>query len=442
MNITDLYKIFLKHPNVCTDSRKPVENSIFFALKGENFNGNIYAINALEKCSYAVIDEKEFAIDDRFILVDDALIALQELSKYHREKLDLPILAITGTNGKTTTKELINTILNTQFKVVSTNGNLNNHIGVPITLLKMDKNTDIGVVEMGANHIGEIEQLCEIAKPNYGIITNIGKAHLEGFGSFEGVKKAKSELYKFLTVNNGLAFVNNDNEILEDLNPPARVIFYGLSRFNHCQGKLINSGLFLQFKWVSTEDMSFDDEKIDWDDKTRTIKTQIVGDYNFENALAAACIANHFGISELNIKKAVENYIPANNRSQLIKKQSNTIISDAYNANPTSMKIAIESFANMKFDNKIIILGDMLELGSKSIIEHTMISSLVASCKFKKVFLIGEIFFDLKPQYSEFNYFKNIDECISWVESNSINSSTILIKGSRKNGLEKLIEYL
>ncbi|RLD63491.1 MAG: UDP-N-acetylmuramoyl-tripeptide--D-alanyl-D-alanine ligase [Bacteroidetes bacterium] len=442
MNISDLYNIFLKYPNICTDSRKLIDNSIFFALKGENFDGNRYAIKALDRCKFAVVDEEEFAIDERFILVDDVLFTLQELAKYHREKLDLSIIAITGTNGKTTTKELINTILDTQFEVVATNGNFNNHIGVPITLLKMNKKTDIGVVEMGANHIGEIKELCEIAKPNYGIITNVGKAHLEGFGSFEGVKKAKSELYKFLSDNKGLAFINNDNEILEDLNPPSRVIFYGSTGFNHCQGKLLNSDLHLKFKWVSTEDMSFDDEKIDWNKKTREINTKIFGDYNFENALAAACVANHFGISELNIKKAIEDYIPINNRSQLIKKQSNTIILDAYNANPTSMKIAIEGFANKSFENKTIILGDMLELGSKSVIEHTMLLSLVASCKFDKVFLIGDNFFSFKEKYSKFNWFVNIDDFISSIKNNPIKSSTILIKGSRKNALEKLIEYL
>ncbi|MBE9468320.1 MAG: UDP-N-acetylmuramoyl-tripeptide--D-alanyl-D-alanine ligase [Bacteroidetes bacterium] len=442
MKISELYNIFLKHPYICTDSRKIIDKSIFFALKGDNFNGNRYAINALDKCNYAVVDEKEFAVDNRFILVENVLDTLQKLAKYHREQLDLPILAITGTNGKTTTKELINKILATQFNVVSTSGNLNNHIGVPITLLNMNKDTDIGVVEMGANHIGEIKELCEIAQPNYGVITNIGKAHLEGFGSLEGVKKAKSELYQFLIINKGLAFVNNDNEILEDLNPPARVIFYGSSGFNHCQGKLINSDLFLQFKWMSTEDMSFDDDIFDWNNNTRSIKTKIFGAFNFENALAAACIGNHFGISELNIKNAIENYIPSNKRSQLIKKQSNTIILDAYNANPTSMKEAINAFLKTKLENKIIILGDMLELGSKSDIEHSLITIFIEKMNFKKVFLIGECFYDLNTHYKGFNFFKNVEELIGFMNINPIKSSSILIKGSRKNGLEKLIEYL
>ncbi len=443
MNIEDLYKIFLNYPNICTDSRNAIDNSIFFALKGENFNGNRYALNALQNCRYAVVDEKEFAIDERFILIDNVLDTLQELAKYHREKLALPIIAITGSNGKTTTKELVKEILSKQFKVISTDENLNNHIGVPVTLLKMNSKTDIGVVEMGANHIGEIEKLCEIAQPNYGLITNIGKAHLEGFGTFEGVKKAKSELYKFLTDNDGLAFVNSDNEMLEDLNPPSRTIFYGTSEFTHCQGKNIESELFLQFKWVSTDNLSFDDINIDWDNKGRNVKTQFIGNYNFENVLSAVCVGNHFGISDINIKDAIENYVPSNNRSQLIKTQNNnTILLDAYNANPTSMEVAINSFSSLNVENKIFILGDMLELGSYSVIEHSVIISILSEMKLKKVFLIGENFFSLQTLSPDFNYFKDTDEFINWVKNNPIKSSTILIKGSRKNYLEKLIDYL
>ncbi len=442
MNIEELYKIFLKYPNICTDSRTAVKNSIFFALKGENFDGNRYALKALEQCDYAIVDDEKFLKDNRFILVDNVLDTLQELAKYHREKLDLPIIAITGTNGKTTTKELIKEILSKQFNVVSTNGNLNNHIGVPITLLKMKVNTDIGVVEMGANHPGEIKKLCDIAQPNYGLITNIGKAHLEGFGSFEGVKKAKSELYKFLSDNEGLAFVNYDNEILEDLKPPARTILYGSSGFTHCQGRKLDSELFLQFKWVSTENMSADDVTIDWNDKIRNIKTQIIGNYNFENALAATCIGNHFGITEINIKNAIENYIPSNNRSQFIKKQNNTIILDAYNANPSSMKIALSNFSSLKFENKIIILGDMLELGSQSEIEHSVIISLIKQMQFNNAFLIGNNFFNLKNIYPDFNYFNTTNDFIRWIKNNPIKNSTIFIKGSRKNGLEKIMDYL
>ena len=442
MNIEDLYKIFLNYPNICTDSRNAIDNSIFFALKGENFNGNRYTLDALQKCRYAVVDEKKFAIDERFILVDNVLDTLQELAKYHREKLALPIIAITGTNGKTTTKELVTKILGKQYKVVSTKGNLNNHIGVPITLLKMNSKTEIGVVEMGANHIREIEKLCKIAQPNYGLITNIGRAHLEGFKSFEGVKKAKSELYKFLSDNDGLAFINSDNEMLEDLNPPSQTIFYGTSKFTHCQGKNIESELFIQFKWVSTDNLFFDDINIDWDNKSRNIKTQLIGNYNFENVLSAVCIGNHFGISDINIKDAIENYVPSNNRSQLIKTQNNTILLDAYNANPSSMEVAIDDFSSLNVENKTFILGDMFELGNYSVVEHSVIISILSEMKLKKVFLIGEIFFSLQTLSPDFNYFKNTNEFINWIKNNPVKSSTIFIKGSRKNCLEKLIDYL
>ena len=306
--INKLYKLFLKYPFICTDSRKAVKNSLFFALKGKKFNGNQFALKALENgCSYAIVDDlpaermfirqagKKYALNNRFILVDNVLNTLQELAKYHRKKINIQIIAITGTNGKTTTKELINAVLQKKYKVYSTKGNLNNHIGVPLTLLSMTNETEIGIVEIGANHQGEINKLCEIAQPNYGLITNIGKAHLEGFGSYEGIKKAKAELYKYLSANKGSVFINSDNNILKNLIVAQEQICYGTSKFAHCQGKFISADPFLELKWVSTNTLPVDETKVSWDDKNKCIQSQLVGKYNFENVLAAICVGNYFG---------------------------------------------------------------------------------------------------------------------------------------------------
>lgn len=440
MNTSALYEIFLKYPHICTDSRKASEDSIFFALKGENNDGNQYAAQALQKCPYAVIDNPECVVNDHCILVEDALDTLQKLAAYHRKRLGVPILAITGTNGKTTTKELVARVLSKKYKVFYTQGNLNNHIGVPLSLLSIDKSHEFAVIEMGASHKGEIAALCKIAAPDFGIITNVGRAHLEGFGSFEGVKATKAELYKYLHDNDGMAFVNYDNEFLEDMNPPHNIIYYGTKNFTHCQGTLLESPLFLSFKWAPSDEVIADE--INANDECYTINTHLIGSYNFENALAAVSVGYNFDISACDIKAAIEEYVPQNSRSQMLKTdKGNTLILDNYNANPSSMEAALNNFAKIDMPNKVLILGDMLELGSAAQREHSVTLGQINKLGFKDVYLVGQAFSSLnapKPIHS----FSNADECCKYLETNSITNSTILIKGSHGMKMDKLVPYL
>lgn len=443
MNILELYDIFLKYPKICIDSRSAEENSIFFAIKGKNFNGNEFAEEALINCEYAIVDEKKYCKNKKCILVNDALNALHALAAYHRKRLGLPILAITGTNGKTTTKELIIAVMSKKYKVTGTKGNLNNHIGVPLTLLNMTKDDEFGIIEMGANHIGEIETLCKIVAPDFGIITNIGRAHLEGFGSIEGVAQTKAELYAYLRENNGVVFINDDNEMLEDLNPPSDIISYGKQGFTHCQGKLLESKVFLKLVWYATNILDEDVENVNWNDENRILETKLIGNYNFENALAAICVGNNFGVSDIDIKNAIETYEPKNNRSQLIKTEKNILISDSYNANPTSMRISIENFLDIDLENKVLILGDMLELGSANDREHGIILSLIENKPFDSILLIGENFYKYADETNDnLMFFENINEVLKHIKNNTIQNKNILIKGSRGIGLDKLIELL
>ncbi|MFA6924400.1 MAG: UDP-N-acetylmuramoyl-tripeptide--D-alanyl-D-alanine ligase [Bacteroidales bacterium] len=426
MEIKDLYSLYLDFPVICTDSRSIVGDSIFFALKGENFNGNKFTETALEKgCKYAVIDDSVYKKDERFILVDNTLKTLQELAKYHRKNIDIPVIGITGTNGKTTTKELINTILCKEYKVIATVGNFNNHIGVPLTILSVRDEHEIAIIEMGANHISEIADLCDIAQPDYGIITNIGKAHLEGFGSFENVVKAKTELYEFLKNNNGTVFVNADNTLLvaASENIPKKV-FYSKDT-GEFKGKLLGTEPLI-------------DILIEIENEKEEIKTKLIGEYNFENILAAAFIGNYFGVEIEKIKTAIEKYEPQNNRSQILKTENNLLILDAYNANPSSMKVALENFIKMKYENKIFIIGDMLELGKYSEEEHEKIISFLLENNVKNVFLIGNIFSKIN-KVPEFKTIENVDEALTWLKTNNIENSTIFIKGSRGIKLEKLV---
>lgn len=458
MDINKLYKLFLKYPFICTDSRKAVKNSLFFALKGKNFNGNQFALKALESgCSYAIVDEKKYSLNNRYLLVNDVLSTLQELAKYHRKKINIQIIAITGTNGKTTTKELINAVLQKKYKVYSTKGNLNNHIGVPLTLLSMTDETEIGIVEIGANHQGEINKLCEIVQPNYGLITNIGKAHLEGFGSYEGIKKAKAELYKYLSANKGSVFINSDNNILKNLIVAQEQICYGTSKFNNCQGKFISADPFLELKWASANTFPVDETKVSWDDKNKCIQSQLVGKYNFENVLAAICVGNYFGVNDKKLKEAIEHYKPQNNRSQLLKTKNNTLLLDAYNANPTNMEAAIDNFSLINAKNKLLILGDMLELGKVSEAEHYKIIELLKKKGFKNGYLIGKSFSKVSEEFSRdipdrispgargtdgIISFINVDVFINWLNIHKIKDSYILIKASRGVELEKIVDYL
>ncbi|MDQ6756927.1 MAG: UDP-N-acetylmuramoyl-tripeptide--D-alanyl-D-alanine ligase, partial [Bacteroidota bacterium] len=351
MEIEDLYKLYLQHPSIKTDTRKIKSGDIFFALKGENFNGNSFAKQALDAgAAYAVIDEEVNIADERLIRRDDVLLTLQQLAKHHREQFSIPFIAITGSNGKTTTKELVHAVLSSSYKTYTTEGNLNNHIGVPVTILKIKSDAEIAVIEMGANHQKEIEDYCSYVLPTHGLITNIGKAHLEGFGGIEGVRKGKGELFDFIRENNGTAFINcDDNYIKEKSAGIKNCITYGTTE-GSVIGIAISSTSFLEVEITRGADI-------------KTIKTQLVGEYNLPNILAAVAIGKYFNVPEQKIKAAIENYIPSNSRSQLIKKEGNTIIMDAYNANPASMKAAIENFANMAGANKILMLGAMMELG-------------------------------------------------------------------------------
>ena len=432
-----LYQIFLQHPIICTDSRVCQLDSLFFALKGENFNANSFAGTALEKgCAYAVVDEAEYAIDDRFILVDNVLESLQQLATYHRMQIGTGIIGITGTNGKTTTKELIAAVLKEKYKILFTQGNLNNHIGVPLTLLQLKAEHQLAIIEMGANHPGEIDQLCKIARPDYGIITNVGKAHLEGFGSLEGVMKTKAELYDFISTFGKLIFINSGNPLLvkmakdSGLNSPDDKHEYSLNEKDVTAeyfAEIIGCSPFLNLKW-----------KRKGTDFVET-ETNLIGSYNAENVLAAVTIGGYFGLTDEQIKKGLENYIPQNNRSQLTVTEHNKLVVDTYNANPTSMRAAVLNFVQMEVDRKTLILGDMLELGDQSDIEHQNIVDLLQQNNLKNVLLVGN---DFKKTRNSFHSFENVADLINYINENPIINNYILIKGSRGIKLEKILTSL
>ena len=429
-NIKELYSLYLKHPQICTDTRNIISGSIFFALKGGNFNANAFAVNALEKgCAYAVIDEEKYNTGN-CIIVDNVLQTLQQLAAYHRKQLTIPVIGITGTNGKTTTKELINKVLAEKFKIHSTQGNFNNHIGVPLTLLSIKKETEIAIVEMGASHPGEIGELCQISMPDFGIITNIGRAHLEGFINIEGVINTKKELYKAVQNINGKVFVNRDNSLLMNLSDGIDRITYGVSPESTCIGEITGSDPLLKIKWYCKSYGKHID-----------ISTNLVGAFNFENVLAAICIGDFFNVSPEDIKVALENYAPTNNRSQIIKTKQNTLIMDAYNANPTSMDASLKSFAMNSFEHKFAIVGDMLELGNDSLNEHKKIIELLKNLDFEKVILVGETFTSLRNSH-DFPVYTDVIEATKYITEMKPEGYNIFIKGSRGIKLEKLLEYL
>ena len=436
MEIKKLYQAFITSSTVCTDTRKIEKGCIFFALKGENFNGNNFAQQALENgAAYVVIDENQENIEpDKSFLVDDVLIALQQLANYHRKTLNIPIIGITGSNGKTTTKELLAAVLNKKYKTYFTFGNLNNHIGVPLSLLSIKKEDELAIIEMGANHQKEIEGLCKIAEPNYGLITNIGKAHLEGFGGVEGIIKGKGELYDWIKKNGGLVFVNADSDILMKMSKSLQKITYGKNNQANLEGSLESSNPNLKFAW----NWSYQDTTIKSVD---TVNSQLFGIYNYDNLLAAVCIGNYFGVSEKDINDALSNYKSSNNRSQLVESKKNTLYLDAYNANPSSMKVALESFNNIHAANKVLILGDMFELGKDSAEEHLAILNYIKSLKLDKVFLVGSHFYTFKNQF-DFNFFEKRESIEDYLKENTIAEKIILIKGSRGVALEKLVEFL
>jgi UDP-N-acetylmuramoyl-tripeptide--D-alanyl-D-alanine ligase len=425
----EIYQLFKKNPVISTDTRKIEENCIFFALKGDNFDGNKFAGNALEKgAGFAIIDEKEYLVSEKTILVENVLQTLKDLANLHRKKLGIPILAITGSNGKTTTKELTSAVLSQKYKVSFTEGNLNNHIGVPLTLLKMNQETQFGIVEMGANHPGEIADLCIIAEPDFGIITNIGKAHLEGFGSFEGVIKTKSELYHYIKSKEGIVFYNHDNPILSELTSNIRNKYsYGVENSDFT-GELLTSPPFVHLKANFRKGVLY-------------LNTNLTGDYNFENIMAAACIGNYFDVDPLLIQKALKDYYPQNNRSQLINKNGLKIIMDAYNANPTSMQASIKSFLSNVSENSYLILGDMLELGIYSKQEHVAILELLKTYQSTRVLTVGQNFMEVAENYN-CQSFLNVGLLCEFLQQSPITGGDVLIKGSRGIQLEKALDCL
>ena len=439
MSIEQLYNIFRCHPAVTTDSRNCPDGSIFFALRGESFNGNAYASNALQQGSaFAVIDDPQYhdTSDCRYILVDNVLDTLQQLARYHRQQLSMPVIGITGTNGKTTTKELIAAVLKKKYSILYTQGNLNNHIGVPKTLLQLSAEHELAVIEMGANHPGEIRDLVNIALPNYGIITNVGKAHLLGFGSFEGVIKTKGELYDFMRSTDGTVFINNDNPHLIGISEGLNLVRYAQTKTDGCaiEGRLISCAPFLKFEWKCGEG------------QTHTVQTQLIGAYNLDNALAAITIGTYFGVSAVDICAALEEYAPSNNRSQLKDTGRNTLVIDAYNANPTSMAAALDNFSIMDAPTKMCILGDMRELGDSSQEEHIKVLNQILSASFPEVWLVGEEFnkalSTLPAVPNGISTFADANEAIARISETEIAGRTILIKGSNSTRLISLVDLL
>ena len=417
MGIKEIYKLYSKYYLADTDTRSIREHTLFFALKGANFNGNKFVTAALESgADYAIIDEVEFEVPNKTILVANVLETLQELAKYHRLQLKAPIIALTGSNGKTTTKELIHAVLSEKYNTTATVGNLNNHIGVPLTLLSMTPNTQIGIVEMGANHQKEIEFLCTIAAPDFGYITNFGKAHLEGFGGIEGVIKGKSELYSFLDAHGKMVFINPKDALqvgktkqLKTISFPSDLMF-------------LEANPFVQ---IALGDLR--------------ILSNLIGDYNYTNIFAAITMGTYFGVENQHIKKAIENYIPSNNRSQIIKKESNQIILDAYNANPSSMKVALENFSKIKKVSKVVILGDMFELGNESSIEHQEIVNLADAFCFSQTLYVGAHFHKAQTKNKQFENFEALE---AYLIENTLENQSVLIKGSRGMRLERVLEFI
>jgi UDP-N-acetylmuramoyl-tripeptide--D-alanyl-D-alanine ligase len=426
-----LYRLFLEaNQCVCTDTRKIEKGAIFFALRGDNFNANEFASQAIEKgCAYAVIDDEAFYVEGKTILVTNVLETLQTLANFHRNQLNIPILAITGSNGKTTSKELLAAVLSKKYNTLATFGNLNNHIGVPLTLLSISPQHQFAIIEMGANHQGEIETLCRIANPNFGIITNIGKAHLEGFGGIEGVKKGKSEMYRFLQHKQGLLFVNADDDVLMQLSDGMKKYCYGFKETNDMQGKDVSQQDTVAFKFKGK------DNSAAWD-SVPTVQTQIVGHYNLINCLAACCIGKYFGVSDDQIAQALSAYTPNMNRSQLVKTAYNTIILDAYNANPNSMRAAIENFAKIKANQKLLLLGDMFELGDYAAQEHQTVVDLLTVKQFTNVVLVGPNF--KKTNGHAFKTFEDTEACMAYLNQHSFQNYYVLIKGSRGMKMETL----
>lgn len=434
MEVESLYSYYRKHPAISTDTRNIPADSLFFALKGERFNGNRFAAQALENgASYAVVDEPQADDDERYLYVPDVLAALQELARYHRSQFQIPVIGITGTNGKTTTKELIQAVLSQRFHTYATKGNLNNHIGVPLTILSITAQTEIAIIEMGANHAGEIAFLCGISKPTHGLITNVGRAHLEGFGSFEGVKKAKGELYDYLAAHNGTLFLQNDSPALREMaaaRPLQYVVTYGFSPGNSISGELVVANPLLDIRWTSPGS-----------DGYHAIRTQLTGAYNTENILAAISIGLHFGVPAEQIGQGVSNYTPTNNRSQLTKTDHNTLICDYYNANASSMAAALENLRTVEADRKAIVLGDMFEMGEEAYEEHHKVAEVAISLHAARTLLVGKAFYEHR-QHAGAEFYETTEAAKEALTEQPIRNALVLLKASRGMAFEKLMNVL
>lgn len=434
----NIYEKFLESSGVSIDSRNCPKDAMFVGIKGANFDGNLFVEKALELgCKYAITDNPEIGVGNPNIIhVEDSLKALQDLACYHRCKFNIPVIGITGTNGKTTSKELISTVLSKEYNVLYTQGNLNNHIGVPLTLLRLNRSHNIAVVEMGANHPEEIAFLCKIARPNYGIITNVGKAHLEGFGSFEGVKKTKGELYEWIAGVEGKIFLHADNPHLVKMSGDLDTIKYGEAGDNFVSGKIISCTPYINVNLSLNGNASGENQ-------TYEINTQLIGDYNLSNILSAACIGRFFGVMDEDIVAALSEYTPTNNRSQCTRTERNTLIVDAYNANPTSMEAAIKNFSKIETsDKKVLILGDMKELGGDSEAEHIKVLNQIKYLGFTECYFVGSEFAKVAPSLGFTQCFSDVDLLAEHFQSNSIENSTILIKGSNSTRLTKIVDSL
>lgn len=426
ISIPDLYDRYRECAGVSTDTRKITEGCLYVALKGDKFDGNLFASDALAKgARYAIVDNPDLAADSRFLLVEDGLTALQELARYHRQTLTIPVIGLTGSNGKTTTKELILSVLSKKYRTYATLGNLNNHIGVPLTVLAIDDSYELAVVEMGANHQGEIRQLCALAQPTHGMITNVGKAHLEGFGGVEGVRKGKGELFDYLAETGGTVFVNAQSEVLVAMQKERlfrEAVFYQLTD----QYEIITENPAVVFK----------------DEAGQVVTTHLAGHYNFDNIAAALCIGKFFGVPAEVANEAVAAYNPTNNRSQVIQKGSNTLLMDAYNANPSSMAAAVQNFMKLDASRKVVILGDMYELGVESPAEHAALGELIAQGKFDTVILAGQDMRFALPALPKAYYFPDKFSLHNWIMDHPFENTAILIKGSRGMGLESVVQFL
>ena len=425
MKIESLYEIFLQHPSVQTDSRKIKAGDLFFALKGPNFNGNEFAEQSLSQgAAFAIVDEPLKKPNERILLTEDVLKTLQLLARHHRLQFKIPFIAITGSNGKTTSKELVHAVLNSTFRTYTTQGNLNNHIGIPLTILQVQKDAEMAVIEMGANHLGEIAGYCQYTIPTHGIITNCGKAHLEGFGGIEGVKKGKGELYDFLRATKGTVFAMWDYDYLREMSKGIEeIIKYGTVDAD-VTGTVSQAEPFLKVALKSGTSFS-------------EVSTQLVGDYNLPNVLVAIAVGSHFGVPDEKIRKAIEDYVPSNSRSQLVYWNNNHIILDAYNANPSSMKLAIENFAHLHAENKLLLLGGMAELGKESVKEHRSIVELIQQYKWKEVALVGG---DFEKVDHPFRKFSNSAEAGKWLKGLQLKDAYLLVKGSRSMQMEKVLD--